>query len=49
MRGIRSKIDEVFKEKLGIEKDIMIERARRTKRNYKYKKIKVRSVQEKSC
>ena len=32
-----AKATKVFKEKLGIDKDIMIERAHRTKRNYKDK------------
>ena len=32
-----TKATKVFKEKLGIEKEIIIERAHRTKRNYKDK------------
>ena len=32
-----AKVTKVFKEKLGIEKEIIIERAHRTKRNYKDK------------
>ena len=40
-----AKATKVFKEKLGIDKDIMMERAHRTKRNYKDKII---SVQEQS-
>ena len=41
-----AKATKVFKEKLGIEKEIIFERAHRTKRN---SKIKIRNVQEQSC
>ena len=33
----KAKVTKVFKEKLGIDKDVMIERAHRTKRNYRDK------------
>ena len=41
----KAKATKVFNEKLEIDKDIMIERAHRIKRNYK---INIRSVQEQS-
>ena len=41
-----AKATKVFKEKLGIEKEIIFERAHRTERN---SKIKIRNVQEQSC
>ena len=37
----KAKVTKIFREKLGIEKDIIIERAHRTKMNYKDKDKKV--------